>query len=307
MIHRTPSGGAADRSPRPRPRRGAVLFLLLLALPAPAAGHGTPIPLVSWGDFPPAIARCQRVIGRAAAACGLRVWRARRACALTALSGGTCDESAADADAEAARIAALDDVSRHCTAMQVANLQFLDVREAQTDVIRFCREAEAAATSLLLAPIEKPITPDTPACVEAAAAAGTKLLGAAFRSRQRLLDRIAISAIAGREKNAMLARSTADISATNARIAAALHDRCPPAAFDEVYGSDAGAVLELLASRGDCLAGDAYAQGGVLCPAPACGNRMREGGEECDDGNTAGGDGCTADCRREAVTSDSRS
>jgi cysteine-rich repeat protein len=191
--------------------------------------------------------------------------------------------------------------------MQVANLQFLDVREAQTDVIRFCREAEAAATSLLLAPLEGPVTSDTPDCVEAAAAAGTTLLGAAFRSRQRLLDRIAVSAIAGREKNAMVARSTADIDATSARISTAIADRCSPAAFAAVYRTDAATVLDLIASRADCLAGDAYAQGGVLCPAPACGNRMREGVEECDDGNTADGDGCTADCRREAVTSDSRS
>lgn len=33
---------------------------------------------------------------------------------------------------------------------------------------------------------------------------------------------------------------------------------------------------------------------------PACGNDMREPGEECDDGNERGGDGCDAGCRTEA-------
>lgn len=37
---------------------------------------------------------------------------------------------------------------------------------------------------------------------------------------------------------------------------------------------------------------------------PACGNSRLEGGEECDDGNTAPGDGCDAACRREAYCGD---
>jgi len=65
--------------------------------------------------------------------------------------------------------------------------------------------------------------------------------------------------------------------------------------------------IAAVAVRADCLAGNAYAQGTLLCPAAVCGNRIREGGEECDDGNTLGGDGCSADCFREAPTSDSRS
>ncbi|HEY0477235.1 MAG TPA: TonB family protein [Kofleriaceae bacterium] len=32
-------------------------------------------------------------------------------------------------------------------------------------------------------------------------------------------------------------------------------------------------------------------------PAPVCGNGVVEAGEQCDDGNTAGGDGCSATCR----------
>jgi fibro-slime domain-containing protein len=35
-------------------------------------------------------------------------------------------------------------------------------------------------------------------------------------------------------------------------------------------------------------------------PTPGCGNNMHEDGEECDDGNLVGGDGCSAACRKEA-------
>lgn len=41
------------------------------------------------------------------------------------------------------------------------------------------------------------------------------------------------------------------------------------------------------------------ADAGPTCIAPICGNKALEGLEECDDGNTDSGDGCTAECRRE--------
>ena len=39
--------------------------------------------------------------------------------------------------------------------------------------------------------------------------------------------------------------------------------------------------------------------GAVFCVSAACGNGIMEGAEECDDGNTASGDGCTSDCKLE--------
>jgi cysteine-rich repeat protein len=33
------------------------------------------------------------------------------------------------------------------------------------------------------------------------------------------------------------------------------------------------------------------------CTVPRCGDKVLDGGEVCDDGNTLGGDGCAADCR----------
>jgi cysteine-rich repeat protein len=39
----------------------------------------------------------------------------------------------------------------------------------------------------------------------------------------------------------------------------------------------------------------------VLPPAPVCGNRVVEVGEQCDDGNVANGDGCALNCMIEAI------
>jgi cysteine-rich repeat protein len=57
-----------------------------------------------------------------------------------------------------------------------------------------------------------------------------------------------------------------------------------------------------------CLDADACTQDGCNpgsgCThtpiVPCCGNKAVEGGEQCDDGNTVGGDGCAADCKNEA-------
>lgn len=310
MTPRARAGGT-DAAPS-RPRRGGQaralpLLVALLLAPLTAQAHGTPIALTFWGDFPLPVARCQRVIGRAAAVCGLRVWRARQDCALAPLRGAPCDAAATAAAIETARLAAIDDVFSGCNGMQLSNLQFVDVREAQADVIRFCRELDAATSSLVLEPLAAAAPDELAACGAPAATATTKLLGLAFRARQRLLDRIAASAIPARRKLPMVAASTAAIAAAAARLAGPTTASCAADRFRGVYHRDPAALLDAVAARADCLAGDAYAQGTLLCPAAVCGNRIREGGEECDDGNAGGGDGCSADCLREAPTSDSRS
>lgn len=44
-----------------------------------------------------------------------------------------------------------------------------------------------------------------------------------------------------------------------------------------------------------------------ICPDPICGDGKKEGNEECDDGNTANGDGCSSLCRIEVRSSSSSS
>ena len=298
----------ARRDPRRAPlaaTAAATLLVAILAVPPTAVAHGAPVELAFWGDFPRPVANCQRVIGRAAAACGLRVWRARRDCALAQLRGAACNEATTSAAVEAARIAALDDVSAACSPLHLAALQFLDVREAQADVIRFCREFETAVTSLVLTPLAS-APPAGSACGERAVWASTRLLATAFGSRQRALDRIAASAIGAADKRALVTASSDAIGRVTARLAETISAACAPEAFAAIFARDARDLLVGIGTRADCLAGDAYAQGALTCPPPICGNRTLEGSEECDDGNVADGDGCSARCRRDALTSGSR-
>jgi len=57
--------------------------------------------------------------------------------------------------------------------------------------------------------------------------------------------------------------------------------------------------LSRLRTRGDCIVSGAYVQNAILCPLPVCGNGTREALEQCDDGNTISGDGCSSACQVE--------
>jgi len=296
-------GGAAARPPRHlTPRRGglaALLFVLLISASA-ARGHGTPIQLEFWGDFPPNAARCQRAIGRAAATCALRAWRLRRDCAMTRLQGGACDEDAVERAIVSARFDAQDVVAAYCTTPHLNILQFTSLSEAQIDVTSFCRDLEDAAVSLLLDPLAGGVPPGSATCIDGATRVASKLFGNGFRSRQRLLDRIAGAPFSVPTKREMRDASTAEISAAASALGAQMARRCAPAQFAALYHQQSPEeVVAKLTSRADCLAGQAYAQAGVVCPVAECGNRMIERDEECDDGNAVGGDRCSATCLRE--------
>lgn len=291
---------------RPAPAWRRALLLALLALPTAADGHGAPVELAFWGHFPLPVARCQRAIGRAAAVCGLRVWRIRRDCALAPLRASACDPTTADAVVAAARVAALDDVSTACPSAALTTLQFLDLRDAQGDVIRFCRELEAVTASLLLDPLASTPTRHA-ACAARVAWASTRLLASAFRSRQRALDRIASSPLTARAKAAVVSESSAAIARATAALAASVTAGCPDGGVRGLFLRDATDLLSSVGLRADCLAGAAYAQGAIVCPPSVCGNGIPEGGEDCDDGNTRDGDTCSAGCRRTVATSGSPS
>jgi cysteine-rich repeat protein len=272
--------------------------------PAPAFAHGAPIELAVWGAWGRRLARCQRIIARNAAVCALRAWEARRACRLTALSGGECDEDATDQVIEAARLEAVDHVGKSCTDQQVQQLMFLNRGEAQLDVVSFCRELEDAVDSAVFLPAQStaPVSPVGLRCVDAASLATTKLLRQAFDSRLNTLDRIAQQSFSPPRKTALVAESTATIASDASTLAQMLSTSCSDDEFVSTYGRDAVSLLGLIAGRADCLSGQAYAQGGIICPNPQCGNGMREFRpipEDCDDGNVVSGDGCSATCRLE--------
>jgi len=262
-----------------------------------------PVEIDFWGAFGRRTARCQRVIGTSAAVCARQAWNARRECRLGTLRGVPCDENAVDAVVEAARLAAVNSVAVACTEQQALNLTFLGVFEAEQDVVRFCRELDAAAESAVFLPVgDDPagLSPAARRCVGATALATTKLLHAAFNSHQRVLDRIALRAFAPRDKHAMVAASLAAIGRDQAALEALMTASCSSETFARTYGRSPSEFLALIASRADCLAGRTYAQGGIICPQPQCGNGMQElPDESCDDGNRIDGDGCSAECSRE--------
>jgi cysteine-rich repeat protein len=304
VIPTTHPAGAGERPPRPqrcgRVGLAAALLLACLVRADSARAHGTPVDLAFWGDFPPAVAACQRAIGSAAAACGLQTWRLQRQCGLDRLRGVGCDETAVDNGVQAARRAAQNVVTAACTTAQVSQLQFLGTFEAGMDVNTFCRDLQTAATSLLLDPLPAaPASAAALACVNATLRSVAKLFGASFRSRRRLLDRIAIGAFPPPRKRLMRDASTADIAAAATALQGEIDRSCAADTFSAFFRQTPAEVLAKLSTRADCLAGQTYAQGGILCPAPVCGNRMIERDEECDDGNAASGDGCNADCLTE--------
>jgi cysteine-rich repeat protein len=286
-----------------------VVLLTLLALdgalrPAPIHAHGAPVMLDFWGDFGRRTARCQRVIGSSAAACGLRAWIVRRDCALGGLYGSPCDQQAADAAIEAVHVKTANAVGAACSESQALTLMFLGQYEAQTDAVRFCRELETAAVSAVFLPLPvdgTDVSVSVRDCVAGAALVTTKLLHRAFGSRQRLLDRIALFSFSPRTKRDMLAASTAAISRDATALEAVIAPSCSADAFGQTFGRSPAAFLAQIASRADCLSGRTYAQGGILCPPAQCGNGMREPpDEQCDDGNLTDGDGCSAQCTSES-------
>jgi cysteine-rich repeat protein len=198
------------------------------------------------------------------------------------------------------RLAAQDRVTSNCSTQQVSILQFLGTSEAGIDVNTFCRELQTAATSVLTDPLPAgPGTAEQIRCVDRTLRMAGKLFSQSFAARERLLDRIALGVYSPTAKRAMRDASTAEIARTATALQGEIDAVCPPSLFADLFRQSSAAVMSSLATRADCLAGQTYAQGGLLCPLAVCGNRMIEHNEECDDGNTTDGDGCSADCASE--------
>ena len=68
--------------------------------------------------------------------------------------------------------------------------------------------------------------------------------------------------------------------------------------FDGALTSSATEEIPLaLAATARLTAFETPSKCRVSCTIPVCGDAILDGGEVCDDGNTAGGDGCAADCK----------
>jgi len=288
--------------------RKVIAFLIasLIAswlLPLRGFAHGGPAPLDFWGDFPPAVGECQRIIGHATALCVNRVVRSRAACRLQEARGEACSTANLDAAIQAARSDARALVRSTCSEQEVQILRYIDVNEALTDLINVCRTLDTAVDSAAFAVVQLEIAPveDEQAleCLTAASSAVSKVLRASMRERRLVLDRIAVLSVPFAHKQALIGRATARIQQGAGAAAAALAPHCPNESFVALYGRAADLHLANVAAQADCFGGAVYVQDAVVCPAAVCGNAIREVGEACEDGNVAAGDGCSPTCRFE--------
>ncbi len=291
---------------------GARVVALIAALGAALAAqradaHGTPLPLSAWGDFGPAAARCQRVLGQAATQCALDVWALRRACIGAQLHGQACDANATTVAVRAARQRALDKVDGACTDDGVIALKFVDRQEALSDVTSICRQLERELITAAYGPglvgssadyVVGEASPARAACLDAGAARATELLRFAAREERAPFDLVASQSMAPEEKFAVVARGEERATRARASVAARTSATCDAAAFAALYGHSIDQFVADVGSRADCLVGGVYVQSALRCPAPVCGNGMEEAGEECDDGNADDTDACRADCVR---------
>jgi cysteine-rich repeat protein len=277
--------------------------LLMQLCSSPGKAHQAPIPIAVWGGFVPPDVRCQRVISRTAAQCASTAWAASDACFQAQLNGNACDTRATQAAIDAAHGAALTVVEKACGQVDVASLGYSTMVDVDIDVDVFCQELQDAMVSAVYGPALRrgplhAVDATTRACLNATTESSERLLQLAFRMRRRVLDRIANVRVGPSVKFALIKRSTMNIQRAQGLLQTRLAAACPD--FAAVYGRSPAVFLTLVAQRADCLSGRTYVQDYVVCPESICGNGMQEHAEQCDDGNTAGGDGCSAVCQDEA-------
>lgn len=281
---------------------GALLLLGVVSLPRLAAAHGGPTPLDSWGNFGQA-ASCQRIIARATRLCFEVASRAHLGCANAKLSGVVCTP-----DTSAIQQRTTNMIADNCSTNDVRILGYLSVEEAQIDLTNACTQQVDAVQSLVYGPAM--FSGDVAAgpeardrCMRSVSRYAFKAARVALRERNRALDRIASTDQTMDGKQALLAAAEAKISAVRDEALAMIRTKCSDAEFTGSYGMSFDAFSARLTARADCVSAASHVVNAVGCPAPACGNAVKEPGEECDDGNSNEGDACSADCKRTSCES----
>jgi cysteine-rich repeat protein len=277
--------------------------LLLQLCSSPGEAHQAPIPIAVWGGFAPAAVRCQRVISRTAAQCASTAWGLSDACFRAQLNGSACDAQATHAAIERAHGAALAVVEKACSKADFPSLGFATMVDIDIDVDVFCQELQDAMVSAIYGPalrrgVLHAVDDTTRACINATSEGSERLLHLAFRMRRRVLDYIANVHVTPSKKFTLIKRAAMNIQRAQGLLKTRLTGACPD--FAAVYGRSSVVFLTLVAQRADCLSGRTYVQDYVVCPESICGNGMQEHAEQCDDGNTIAGDGCSPRCQDEA-------
>lgn len=248
-----------------------VIWVAAVCAASQAWAHAGAAPLAFWGEFPRAIARCQRAIGHAASLCPLRALEARADCRLRELRGEPCPPTQVNDAVQAARSRARSGVSSRCNAQQVQILRYIDVNETLTDVIGICRDMDTRVTALSFAPANADpagvaADPQAVACVTAASAGATRLLRLAIDSHRRTLDRIATQRMPLSRKQQAVRHSRARIEQAVTATLAALERHCPTPAFRALYGREPAAHFVAVVAEAECYGGAVYVQDAIVCP-----------------------------------------
>lgn len=283
--------------------RGGVTIAVLgvsLALPANVSAHGGPPDITFWGPFPSGTTYCLRMMGRATQRCVYEVLALQHDCMDAELAGQSCDTALRDQRIAAAKLTARSVVTTACTGGQLTELHFINPDDARTDINKTCTDQPNAVMSVAYAPAlaggsSAALDEQTRDCVLRTATYSRRLLRYIVHAKTQALDLMAVNVIGPGKKNALLKRAVDRFAAAQAKMAQRIIEVCPN--FQAMYGRSPSEVLKTLNNPiGNCIVGAAYVQTSVACPAPVCGNGVKESGEQCDDGNTIDTDACRNDC-----------
>src|SRR5262245_21473584 len=261
-----------------------------------ALAHTQPIPIERWGPFLPDTVPCLRQISRAAHVCFDAVFDVEQRCRDAPLHGGTCDPDEVGDAIDAAIRDMRSTLNSSCTLGQLTEVGYIGVTDAEGDLFNACVIQARWAVSAMYAPV--PATGTTPApvveCVGATAAYGRKVMQLLLERWTPVMERIATRLLTTEERMASVARMQSEITTARTRWISGLLAACPQ--FPTVYGRPPESFLRTLQQRTDCVLSRTYVNTVLTCLAQVCGNGIREGDEECDDGNTIDTDACTNGC-----------
>lgn len=248
-------------------------LVVLLTLPVVVHGHGGPVPLAQWGNFPPDVVACQRATSHAASLCTAGSLQILAACAQSQLEGRSCDQGATLLAVSAVIRQAKNVVDQSCSDTQARAMGFLGSLELLSDLNTGCRSLSQGAINASYAPAMptgtiEPVDAVTRACIEASANASAKVLQFGFEAWRRALDRIALQALPLSTKQALVDRASAQIGRFATRARASIARRCAPTDFFAAYQQSSASFLSPIANQPSCLAGLVYVQDAVACTSP---------------------------------------
>ncbi len=287
------------------------LAVLAAAVPQLSWAHGAPAPLEYWGGFEnPTVLKCHRAISRATRVCFDTTTRLRFRCASRDLVGRPCEADTLQTALDRATLKARQLVTNNCTDSDLMSvLGYLGgMPDVVQDVTKTCLDQSDAATSLVYGPAMftgqvEPGTTKRDACLLATARYSSRVARMALRQLSRSLDIVAMTRMTIEQKQQMLDDAQAKIADLRSRAEAAINQICTPAEFAGDYGMSQSDFFDRLGGRADCIVGASHVQAAITCPAPVCGNGVKEPGEQCDDGNTSEADACDNSCQKTSCES----